>query len=199
MSSVLQSPASLPADLFRAPPHKLADRVHYIGKIDVAPIRAYLATKTAAEWLENSLRQKQFAVHKDTQSLVLKWCENTSTDTPVETSRHFAECEHLLAPVLAQIQADYQYAKPVIRKAMFAKLRAGGEIVCHVDGSVALRMVHRIHIPIVTNPGVHFYIDDIDHNFKEGEIVEFDNTRYHAVKNDSGEDRIHLIIDYYHA
>jgi|CXWL01.1.fsa_nt_gi hypothetical protein len=189
---------SLPADLFRAPPHKLKDHVLHLGKVDVGPIRALLATKTREEWLENSLRQKQFAVHKDTETLVLKWCANIATDTPVETSRHFADFEALLQPVLALIHAAYQYEAPVIRKAMFAKLRAGGEIVEHVDGSIALRMVHRIHIPIVTNEKVHFIIDGVDYNLKVGEVVEFDNTRYHSVKNDSDQDRIHLIIDYYH-
>ena len=86
-----------------------------------------------------------------------------------------------------------------VNKAMFAKLKAGGEIPEHTDAAVALRMVHRVHIPIVTNDQVHFFIDGVDHKFGEGEMIELDNTRFHAVKNDSPVDRIHLIVDYYHA
>lgn len=189
----------LPEDLYRAPPHKLKGQVHYLGHVDVRAIEKLLATKTREEWLENSLRQQQFTVHRDTESLVLKWCANASTDTPIETTRHYADFEPLLRPVLELIQNHYRYANPVIRKAMFAKLKAGGEITAHMDGAVALRMVHRIHIPIVTNERVHFYIDDIDHSMKVGDVIEIDNTKYHSVRNNGTEDRIHLIVDYYHA
>jgi len=189
---------SLPADIFRAPPHKLKDKIHAIGHVDVSGLCGYLGGKTREEWMENALRQQQFAVHKDTESLVLKWCANSSVDSPVETTRHYADCEALLQPVMALIQKEYQYEKPIVRKAMFAKLKAGGEIVPHMDGAIALRMVHRIHIPIVSNEKVHFFIDDVDHHFKVGEVVEIDNTRFHAVRNLGGQDRVHLIIDYYH-
>jgi hypothetical protein len=30
-------------------------------------------------------------------------------------------------------------------------------------------------------------------------VFEIDNTKYHSVRNNGTEDRIHLIIDYYHA
>jgi len=29
-------------------------------------------------------------------------------------------------------------------------------------------------------------------------VIEIDNTRYHSVKNEGDQDRIHLIVDYYH-
>jgi hypothetical protein len=189
----------LPEDLYRAPPFKLKGQVNPLGHVDVAAIRERLSSKTREDWLENSLRQQQFKVHKDTESLVLKWSANNGTDTPVETTRHWVDFEPLLQPVLEIIQNAYRYAQPIIRKAMFAKLKAGGEISAHMDGAVALRMVHRIHIPIVTNERVHFYIDDIDHRFNVGDVVEIDNTKYHSVRNNGAEDRIHLIVDYYHA
>ena len=191
--------SKLPPDIFRAPPHKLSGTVFPIGKVDVSAIRELLATKTEAEWQENAMRQQNFTVHRHTESLVLKWCANSGADTPVETTRHYADFEPLLRPIMEQIHQAYGYERPVIRKAMFAKLKAGGQIPDHCDGAVALRMVHRIHIPIITNDQVHFLINDIDHSMKVGEIAEIDNTRFHSVRNDSQEDRIHLIIDYYHA
>ena len=190
---------SLPPDLYRAPPYKLAGTVRRIGHVDTTAIKALLDTKTDEEWQENGLRQQQFKVHKDTQSLVLKWCANTGTDTPVETTAHFDTFAPVLKPVLDMIQHEYQYQNPVIRKAMFARLKAGGVISDHMDGAVALRMVHRIHIPIVTNDKVHFFINDIDHQFNVGDVIEIDNTRYHSVRNEGDQDRIHLIVDYYHS
>lgn len=190
---------TMPADLFRAPPHKLPGPLLRIGQVDIGPMRERLAQVTAEEWAENALRQQTFTVHRATESLVLKWSANNAADTPVETRRHWAEFEPLLQPVLEILRKHYGYAQPLVRKAMFAKLRAGGEIPEHTDAAVALRMVHRVHVPIVTNDDVHFYIDQVDHKFAEGEVIELDNTRYHAVRNDSAVDRIHLIVDYYHA
>lgn len=190
---------AMPADLFRAPPNKLPGPLLRIGSVDVGPLRARLAQVSADEWAENALRQQTFTVHRATESLVLKWCANNAADTPVETRRHWVEFEALLQPVLELLQTHYRYAQPVVRKAMFAKLKAGGEIPEHTDAAVALRMVHRVHVPIITNDHVHFYIDQVDHKFGEGEVIELDNTRYHAVKNASAVDRIHLIVDYYHA
>jgi len=193
------APVAMPADLFRAPPHKLPGPLLRIGSVEVRALRDRIAQVTADEWAENALRQQTFSVHRATESLVLKWCANNAADTPVETRRHWAEFESLLQPVLQRLQQHYGYAQPVVRKAMFAKLKAGGEIPEHTDAAVALRMVHRVHIPIVTNDQVHFFIDGVDHKFGEGEMIELDNTRFHAVKNDSPVDRIHLIVDYYHA
>lgn len=199
MNMIMNPAQSLPADIFRAPPHKLSGTLFAIGQVDVSDILALLQTKTDAEWQENAMRQQNFTVHRHTESLVLKWCANSSADTPVETTAHYAPFEPLLQPILQQIHRAYGYQKPIIRKAMFAKLKAGGQIPDHCDGAVALRMVHRIHIPIITNESVHFFINDIDHQMMVGEIVEIDNTRFHSVRNDSNVDRIHLIIDYYHA
>ena len=144
------------------------------------------------------MRQKQFIVHRDTESIVLKWSENNTANSPVETSAYFYEFEPLLQPIFDLIQNEYRYEMPVLRKVMFAKLKAHGEITPHVDSAIALRLVHRIHIPINTNDQVHFFIDGVDYHLLAGEVVCVDNTRMHSVQNHSDEDRIHLIVDYYH-
>lgn len=184
-------------DLFRDPPNKLPNHFLKIGEVDTTPILNWINSKTEADWLADSMRQTKFAVHKDTQSIVFKWCENTSTTGEVTTTNYYASFAHLVEPILTKIQEFYNYPKPTIRKMMLAKLRAGGVITEHTDGAIALRLVHRIHVPITTNNDVHFYISGKDHKFGVGEIVEIDNVRFHAVENFGKEDRIHLIIDYY--
>ena len=188
----------MPSDLFLCPPHKLADNVHHLGKVDISAIKKLLAQKTPENWQENEMRQKQFLVHRDTESIVLKWSENSSSQSPVETAHYFYEFEPLLQPIFDLIQNQYRYDRPVWRKIMFAKLKVHGEITPHVDTAIALQLVHRIHIPIVTNEHVHFFINGVDYNLHVGEVVSVDNTRMHSVQNHGEEDRIHLIVDYYH-
>lgn len=185
-------------DLFRYPPYKLKDKINVIGKINIDAIKDWLMSKDQDIWSLNEIRQQTFSVHKDTQSIVLKWSKNSDTTSPVETSPLYSEFEPLILPILNIIQDHFKYEKPIIRKMMLAKLKKGGVISEHIDAAIALRMVHRIHIAITSNDDVHFYIDEEDFHFDVGSIIEFDNTRYHAVYNKGNEDRIHLIIDYYH-
>ena len=63
----------------------------------------------------------------------------------------------------------------IVHGGIVVTMNAKEDIVA--DGAVALRMVHRIHIPIVTNDKVHFFINDIDHKFNVGDVIDIDNTR----------------------
>ena len=54
-----------------------------------------------------------------------------------------------------------------------------------------------MHIPIITNKKVYFSVGEEKKNLKSGEMWEINNSKKsHAVKNNSKEDRIHLIIDW---
>jgi hypothetical protein len=115
-------------DLFRDPPNKLPNCFLKIGEVDTTPILNWINSKTEADWLADSMRQTKFAVHKDTQSIVFKWCENTSTTGEVTTTNYYtqsrsdsASFEKLVEPILTKIQEFYNYPKPTIRKMMLAK------------------------------------------------------------------------------
>ena len=56
---------------------------------------------------------------------------------------------------------------------------------------------HKIHVPILTNQNVSFYVDGVRYQFAEGEAVEVNNMGLHAVENRGLTDRIHLIFEYY--
>ena len=78
------------------------------------------------------------------------------------------------------------------------KLKANGYIAPHKD-KLLNQDVIRCHIPIITNPDVHFYIGNKE---KKDYYLETGNLYYinacnseHYVKNNSEIDRIHLVID----
>ena len=53
----------------------------------------------------------------------------------------------------------------------------------------------RIHIPIVTNENVKFYIEDEQLNWKEGELWYGDFSLPHKLHNQSDITRVHLVLD----
>ena len=58
-------------------------------------------------------------------------------------------------------------------------------------------LVHRTHIPIITNEFVTFYVGNESKKMLEGEVWEINNAQYHSVTNEGLDCRLHLIVDYY--
>lgn len=91
----------------------------------------------------------------------------------------------------------------------FMRLAAGGELTRHADitdrdAGVANGRIARLHVPIITNPGVVFQAWDargslLEKRLPEGCLAYLDQRKPHAVRN-AGRiagigDRIHLVID----
>lgn len=53
----------------------------------------------------------------------------------------------------------------------------------------------RIHIPVITNPDVHFYCGDARVHMAAGETWIFDSWKKHRVENASDQFRVHLVVD----
>ena len=52
----------------------------------------------------------------------------------------------------------------------------------------------RLHIPIITNPGAHMVIEEVNHHMPaDGSVWITNNTRYHNAFNGGEEDRVHLV------
>lgn len=74
-------------------------------------------------------------------------------------------------------------------------LAAGAEVPAHVDAHYYWRTHWRIHVPLITNPGVVFTCGDDRAHMAEGECWIFDSFRWHDVQNRGSERRIHLVLD----
>jgi hypothetical protein len=76
------------------------------------------------------------------------------------------------------------------------RLKAGSIIREHSDDDLGYdRGEIRIHIPIVTNPAVEFYLGGERIVLNEGECWYLDLSRLHRVQNLGAADRVHLVID----
>lgn len=74
-------------------------------------------------------------------------------------------------------------------------LAPGADVPTHVDVHYYWRTHLRIHIPVITNPGVRFTCDDETIHMAAGETWLFDSFRRHGVQNKWTERRVHLVLD----
>ena len=74
-------------------------------------------------------------------------------------------------------------------------LGAGAVVPQHVDIHYYWRTHIRIHIPVITNPGVRFHCGGEDVHMAPGEAWVFDSFQVHEVRNQSSEKRVHVVLD----
>jgi hypothetical protein len=79
-------------------------------------------------------------------------------------------------------------------RVQLAELPPGCVIEPHTDRYI-LTMMHRLHIPLVTDEHVRFIIDEQTYSLKAGNLYELNNVVVHSVENIGRMNRVHLLID----
>lgn len=80
--------------------------------------------------------------------------------------------------------------------ARLSALHAGGQIFRHYDPRESVDFNHwRVHVPIVTNPRVVFFLGYRRRRWRAGEAWLGDFTFPHSVHNRSEHNRVHMIVD----
>jgi len=74
-------------------------------------------------------------------------------------------------------------------------LAPGGDVPLHVDSHYYWRTHIRIHIPVITNPGVSFTCGGESVHMAAGECWIFDSFLKHEVHNRGDDTRVHLVLD----
>ena len=80
-------------------------------------------------------------------------------------------------------------------RSRFMGLAPGREVPSHIDINYYWRTHLRIHIPVITNPGVLFTCGDETVHMAAGECWAFDSFLWHDVQNKGDAQRIHLVLD----
>jgi hypothetical protein len=75
------------------------------------------------------------------------------------------------------------------------RLAPGAHVPEHVDTNYHWFSRVRLHVPVITRPGVSFHCDDQVVHMAAGEAWLFDNWRLHRVENNTPHERIHLVAD----
>ncbi len=192
--------ASFPLDGHAVPtpnPRKTTS-VRRLGRVDIAALRAAVLAIPEATWdAENADKPNRFEALDRTRHVVLRFVSDfqdwrQSYDRPL-----WAQWRDLLMPVMGQAVQPYGYARAGFPRVMLARMAPGGVIRPHRDANPAAKWPHKIHVPLLTNDKVAFFVDGVGYHFPEGEAVEVSNMAVHAVHNAGDTDRIHLIFEYY--
>lgn len=172
--------------------------VRRLGTVNIASLREAVLNIPESEWdAENDGKPNRFDALDKTRHIVFRFVSNfcdwrDSYDRPA-----WARWKDLLEPVLSEATADYGYTNGAFPRVMLARLPAGGEILPHRDANPAAKWPHKIHVPLLTNENVSFFVNGQTYKMAEGEAVELNNMGIHAVENGGPTDRIHLIFEYY--
>ena len=144
-------------------------------------------------WNEYEFRQKEFEVHRHTQTIPVLFDEDFRMVDPTPTKWYtlFEEDVRNLKQKSFQV-----YGEGYIIRLLLVKLKAKKSIPSHTDGGPSLNLAKRIHVPLVTTNEVIFTVGGKEQKMKAGEMWEINNTRRHSVYNQNKKDRINLIFDY---
>lgn len=112
---------------------------------------------------------------------------NDMFDGPMGPTEALLQCPYIMQ-IMAEIGA-------VWGRSRLMALAPGAEVPPHADSHYYWRTHHRLHIPVITNPGVIFTCDDQSVHMAAGECWMFDSFRWHDVQNKGSERRVHLVID----
>lgn len=172
--------------------------VRVLGNVDIAKLREAVLAIPESTWdAENADKPNRFEALDKTRHIVFRFVDNfqdwrASHDRPL-----WADWSALLMPVLEQATRPYAYARGEFPRVMLARMAPGGIIKPHRDANPAARWPHKIHVPLLTNDKVTFYVDGVGYRMPEGDAFEVNNMGVHAVQNAGDSDRIHLIFEYY--
>lgn len=106
---------------------------------------------------------------------------------PMAPTENLARCDYV-REIMAELGG-------VWGRSRFMGLAAGAQVPPHVDTHYYWRTHLRLHIPVITNPGVSFTCGDETVRMAPGECWAFDSFQWHNVQNKGSEQRIHLVLD----
>jgi quercetin dioxygenase-like cupin family protein len=165
--------------------------IQFSESYDVEKLCAELAGVLKEEW---PLHFNTRDYNGDWRSISLRSISGQSNDIvahPNSTYKNTPVLERM--PYIQQILASWECEQEAVR---LLSLAPGSVIKPHKDpGCGYSDGQFRIHIPIITNPGVHFTIEDEQLHLAAGECWYLDFSATHSIVNNGSTARVHLIID----
>jgi hypothetical protein len=175
---------------------KLAEPLIRLFDYPVDDLARALPGPESPLWVEDESLQNTYPVHRNTRSIIFQWLEDDPPEgTEPGVKRHDyapANLSEAAYACAAKLEAHFPGKLTLMT---LAELGPRGKIFSHRDTGSIITAVHRCHIPIMTNPDVHFLIDRQSYRMEANAAYEFDNTRVHSVINQSDVRRVHLICD----
>lgn len=174
--------------------------VRDLGPVDAAGLRDMVLRLSDASWQQEDARKENtFPMFHHTRHMIFRFTPGNRDAEEFYDTPAWAVWRGLLQPVMDTAIAPYGFADPVFPKAMLARLEVGQVIDRHVDGAGSNLRTHKIHVPLVTNPGALFQSGDEFIHLAYGRAWEVNNIRPHGGVNRGDADRIHFIFEVFDA
>lgn len=168
----------------------------YLGEVDIQALSEAILSQEPEAWTEQLSRQQTYEVHRDTESIVLLFCDESWPDGEIRREPGWDRLSGVAMPLIDDIINTHYAPGGTIIRAMAAKLKVQGRIRPHRDTLHSFQIGHRIHVPITTSEAVRFTIAGKPYGFEIGKAYELNNQKVHSVMNLGNEDRISFIFDY---
>lgn len=179
------------------PMNNKCDYFHELGIADIYELTQKVKAITPEVWKEqNAIKINQFFVLNTTKHILFRFIPDFNHLYDYTDWSLWNEYEDLLMPIMIQAAEALGYTDYAFPRVMLAKLPAAESIGLHED-KAASHYIHKIHVPLVTNPKVQFIVGNQTTHIERGHIVEVNNKRRHGGFNGGEEDRIHLIFECY--
>ena len=174
------------------------DVVRYLGPVDVETLWVEVERLSEKVWQqEDAVKENNFFCFAHTRHVIFRFIPHNRTPLCYYSNPAWMVWQRYLLPVMTQAAAPYGYVKPIYPKAMLARLAAGRGIDLHVDSEASNPLVHKIHVPLRTNPRALLIVDDVAFHLEAGHAWEVNNLAPHGAFNGGDLDRIHLIFEVY--
>jgi hypothetical protein len=167
-----------------------------LGAIDIGELRQRILSQEPDAWAEQTIRQQTYEVHKDTESIVMLFCDESWPDGDIYRESGWERLSDVATPIIDHVINTWYEPGGILLRAMAAKLKSKGRINAHRDSLRSFHMGHRVHVPITSNSGVRYTISGKPYSFEVGNVYEINNQKKHSVMNMGSEDRISFIFDY---
>lgn len=112
---------------------------------------------------------------------------NDAFEGPMASTEHLRDCPYIMA-LMEELGGTWGRSR-------LMGLAPGARVPRHVDIHYYWRTHIRIHIPIITNPGVAFTCGGETVHMAPGESWIFDSFQLHEVHNAGTTKRVHLVLD----
>lgn len=177
-------------EVLSAGPHRSCTRAILL-KYNWVPWQFPWRVKTMAELVADWCRQEGLDPEP-----VMPHIESENRHGAVNVFPQWGDFRDVIAPVVTAAVAPLGHKNGVVNRIALVEMAPGGRIDPHVDGQDMAALAHRIHVPLITPPGVVYKIDGRKLKMQVGRAYDFNNRKTHSVRNGSKRPRVNILIDY---
>ena len=173
---------------------------HLSSGLNVAPL-VYQLARHPELWNQHTMRTEAYGTpHRKVDDIWARYnpWRNFTGDVKAFNAEHVSEwypCVHF-------IPAAWSLARQVMRKVggkvlggvLLTRIPPGGEVRPHVDTGWHAGHYEKYAVQVKGNKDQAFCFEDAELRPEPGDLYTFDNSKLHWVINDSGTERITLIV-----